>query len=45
MIAKRCPECGGEMIGHRYNGRLYYICKNCNKELIIPEIAYSKDIL
>lgn len=40
MIAnKRCPECGGEMIHHEFNGRVYYICKNCRKELVVPAMA------
>jgi len=36
---KRCPECGGVMLEHKFNGRIYYVCKNCKKELVIPEIA------
>ncbi len=38
MIAnKRCPECGGEMMEHRFNGRVYYICKRCRKEFVVSE--------
>jgi len=36
MIANRCPECGGEMIKHEFNGRVYYLCKNCGKEIVVP---------
>jgi len=40
MIAnKRCPECGREMVHHEFNGRVYYICKNCGKELVVPAMA------
>ncbi|MEM1513305.1 MAG: zf-TFIIB domain-containing protein [Candidatus Thermoplasmatota archaeon] len=39
MIAKKCPECGAEMKGHSFNGRLYYVCQKCGKEMIIPFLS------
>lgn len=36
MMTKRCPECGAEMLHHKYGDRVYYVCKRCGKELVIP---------
>lgn len=35
-IKMRCPECGGEMIQHVFKDRVYYICKKCGKEMVVP---------
>jgi transposase-like protein len=36
---EKCPECGSEVRHHRFNGRVYYVCKRCRKEFIIPEMS------
>jgi len=32
----RCPECGSEMIKHEFGDRVYYVCKKCGKEIVMP---------
>jgi len=39
---KKCPECGGEMVRHMFEGTVYYLCDRCSGEQIISEVAALK---
>lgn len=38
---QRCPGCGGALIHHSFNERVYMVCSRCDREIQVSTFAMS----